>query len=235
MNRVDTKFLVAAHQLNILLDRALEHYRIVEIDGSRVIPYSTIYFDTEDTKMYMMHHNRKLNRYKIRMRSYIESEISFLEIKTKNNKGRTSKKRIGIENEQFKLMLLTENEQEFILKKTPYHPTLLKPQLQNLFRRITLVDNNLTERVTLDTCLTYKSLINGVANEVNGLIIIEMKQEGANRSRFNAYLNELSILPKSMSKYCLGMVLVNPEIKSNRFKNKLRVINKITATNHATN
>ena len=235
MNRIDTKFLIGVQHLNILLERALEHYRIVEIDGTRIIPYSTIYFDTVDTIMYMMHHNRKLNRYKIRMRSYVMSGVSFLEIKRKNNKGRTTKKRIPIENEQFNLMLLKENEQEFVLKKTPYHPTLLKPQLQNSFNRITLVDKNLTERVTLDTTLIYKNLLNGLHKELNGLVIVEMKQDGACQSHFRTYLNELSVLPKSMSKYCLGMVLVNPEIKSNRFKNKIRVINKITANNHATN
>ena len=235
MNRVDTKFLIGTAQLPELLRMALDQYLVVEIDDKRIIPYSTIYFDTDASEMYMMHHNRKLNRFKIRMRSYIDSGITFLEIKWKNNKGRTSKKRIGITPEHFDTMVLEEKEQLFVVAKTPFLPQNLIPQIQNSFQRITLVDKNKTERVTLDTRLVYKKLSNGLIKKVEGLAIIEMKQDGAFRSHFRDYLNELSISPGSISKYCLGMVLVNPLLKCNRFKNKLRIINKITENNHGTN
>jgi len=234
MNRVDTKFLIGIYQLNVLLDKALEHYRIVEIDGVRITPYSTIYFDTEDAQMYMMHHNGKLNRYKIRMRSYIDSGISFLEIKNKSNKGRTSKKRIGITPAQFEQMNLEQNEHEFIHKIFNQHFSLV-PQLQILFHRITLVDKNLTERVTLDTRLSFQNIADGECHSAEGLVIVEMKQDGANSSYFKKYLDELRINAASMSKYCMGMVMVNPNFKANRFKNKLRKINKITNTNHDSN
>jgi len=234
MNRVDTKYLIGDSQLPELMKKALKHYRVVEIDGKRILPYSTIYFDTDNTEMYMMHHNRKLNRYKIRMRSYIDSGISFLEIKSKNNKGRTSKKRIGIPSTQFESMLLNEKEQLFVTTKTPFLPLTLKPLLKNSFQRITLVDNDLTERITLDTSLTYLNLTDGICKSVPGLVIIEMKQDGACRSAFKTFMNDLSITPGSISKYCLGMVMVNPGLKSNRFKNKLRIINKISEKNYDT-
>jgi len=231
MNRVDTKFLIEDSQLPELMEKALKQYRIVEVDGNRTIPYSTIYFDTVDTEMYLMHHNGKLNRIKVRMRSYIDSGISFLEIKTKTNKGRTSKKRIVITNDQFSSMQLDEKEQLFIKN---FSDQSLKPQLQNSFQRITLVDKNLTERITLDTHLAFKNLSDGACKSVEKLVIIEMKQEGACGSFFRDYLNELRINPESISKYCLGMVMVNPVLKSNRFKSKLRIINKITEKNHGT-
>lgn len=235
MNRIDTKFLIGAAQLPELLKMAQSQYRIVEIQGKRIIPYSTIYFDTDSSIMYMMHHNRKLNRYKIRMRSYIDSGITFLEIKWKNNKGRTSKKRIEIPAEHFESMIMEEKEQLFVTAKTPFDPLSLVPQIQNYFRRITLVDKSLTERVTLDVELAYKKLSSGETKNVEGLVIVEMKQDGAYKSHFRDYLNELCIQPGSISKYCLGMVLVNPLLKKNRFKNKLRIINKITEKNHGTN
>jgi hypothetical protein len=235
MNRIDTKFLIGASQLHELLRLAQNQYRIVEIQGKRIIPYSTIYFDTDSSLMYMMHHNRKLNRFKIRMRSYIDSGITFLEIKWKNNKGRTSKKRIEIPAERFEKMVMEEKEQLFVTAKTPFEPLSLVPQIQNYFRRITLVDKSLTERVTLDVGLTYKKLSNGEIKTMDGLVIVEMKQDGAYKSHFRDYLNELCIYPGSISKYCLGMILVNPLLKKNRFKNKLRIINKITEKNHGTN
>ena len=231
MNRVDTKYIINNSQLSDLLIMALKHYRIVEIDGNRIIPYSTIYFDTETTEMYLMHHNGKLNRSKVRMRSYIDSGISFLEVKSKNNKGRTTKKRIGITNEQFAMMAIKENENAF-LKEMDVQQGLLIPQIQNNFRRITLVDNMMTERVTLDTRLNFKNVSTGLSKKVEDLVIIEMKQDGASASHFREYLQSIRINSGSMSKYCMGMMLVNPELKSNGFKNKLRKISKITNTHH---
>jgi len=231
MNRVDTKYIINNSQLSDLLVMALKHYRIVEIDGKRIIPYSTIYFDTDTTEMYLMHHNGKLNRSKVRMRSYIDSEISFLEIKSKNNKGRTTKNRIGITNEQFAMMTMKEKDKVF-LKEMDVHPGLLIPQIQNNFRRITLVDNRMTERITLDTRLSFKNVSTGLSKKVEDLVIIEMKQDGASASHFGEYLRAIRINSGSMSKYCMGMMLVNPDLKSNGFKNKLRKISKITNTHH---
>lgn len=228
MNRVDTKFTTGTKELCVLLEKATEHYRIVEIDGERIAPYASVYFDTGNAAMYHMHHDGKLNRYKIRMRSYVNSALSFLEVKRKNNKGRTSKKRMSISIDNFNSLMFSENEQVFVEMKTPYLAPTLKPQLQSSFKRITLVDKNLLERVTLDIDLNYKNISNNLTKNMEGLVIIEMKQDGMNRSYFRQYLNDLRIKPGSISKYCLGMVLVNPGIKSNRFKKKIRNITKIT-------
>lgn len=234
MNRIDTKFLISASQLTDLLTKAIEYYRVVEINGDRVTPYTTIYYDTTDAEMYTMHHNGKLNRFKIRTRSYINSGLAFLEIKRKNNKGRTSKKRIKIENELFHTMAFQDKEQDFIGSITPYQVSGLEPQLQNYFQRITLVDKALTERVTIDFGLEFDKVGTGFHKSVDGLVIVEMKQDGACNSHFRKFLNELRVIPGSMSKYCLGMVLLNPDLKNNRFKKKIRKITKITH-NHGTN
>lgn len=232
MKRIDTKFLVSLKQLPAILEKAKEHYRIVMIGNQRILPYSSVYFDTEDARMYTMHHNGKLNRFKVRMRSYVSSGISFLEIKDKNNKGITHKKRIPISTEQFNAMILDEAQNHFVDTNTTYQSVHFLPQLQNFFQRITLVDKNETERVTIDLGLVYKRVCTGDTTVVDGLVIVEIKQDAAAKSYFRKYLHEYRILPGSMSKYCLGMALINPDVKNNRFKNKLRKINKITESNH---
>lgn len=232
MNRVDTKFLLNYNQLPYLLEKALEHYRVVEIDGQRISPYSSIYLDTENAEMYRMHHNRKLNRYKVRIRSYVNSGITFLEVKRKNNKGRTAKERIKIENSKFETITLDEAEQEFIIEKSPYIYSSLRPQLQNFFQRITFVDKQETERVTVDIGLRYSEIGGKNTLKINNLVVIEMKQSGHSHSFFRDYLKEQAIYPANMSKYCLGMILTYPNLKNNRFKKKLRLINKITNNKH---
>lgn len=234
MNRVDTKFLLNINSLHELLKIASEHYRIVEILDQRLSPYSSIYFDTDDSDMYTKHHNGKLNRYKIRTRTYINSGLSFLEIKHKTNKGRTSKRRIKIKQNEFRSMCFGASELSFIGSNLPYAADVLKPQIQNFFQRITLVDKAKTERVTLDLGLSFRKIADNKTAVLDDLAIIEMKQDGACKSFFRHYLNDLGVLPGSMSKYCLGMVLLDPTVKSNRFKRKIRKINKLTQKNHAT-
>ena len=97
MNRIDTKYLTdEATLLKILSDAARDGYRVLEVNGDRIGAYDSVYFDTEGMKCFLDHHNRRLVRQKVRTRSYVKQGKSFLEIKRKNNKGRTSKKRIAI-------------------------------------------------------------------------------------------------------------------------------------------
>lgn len=227
MNRVDTKFVIGYHQLPELLAKASLQYKILEIGGLRISPYSSIYLDTDDVQMYTMHHNGKLNRYKVRMRLYLQSGDTYLEIKRKNNKGRTSKKRIRISREQFDSLNLDEIQRLFIRDKTPYELENLMPQLQNVFHRITLVDCSNTERVTLDIGLKFRKIGVDAYIPMDKIVIVEIKQDGVASSCFRRLLEEASVPPKSISKYCLGMILTNPEIKYNRFKEKIRLINKL--------
>lgn len=228
MKRVDTKFVIGLSMLPQILEKACEHYRVLQIDHNRMLPYSSVYFDTCDAKMYTLHHNGKLNRYKVRMRTYMTSGLSFLEIKDKNNKGVTRKKRIKISLDHFNKMRFGDVEKGFVDDNTTYRAETFVPKLQNYFQRITLVDNDQTERVTIDLGLTFRSVSTQETAIYEQLVIVEMKQEAATKSYFREYLNDLKIRPGSMSKYCLGMSLVDHDVKANRFKTKIRKINKIT-------
>jgi len=98
MNRTDTKFVTTVERLCQLLTLARDDYRAQEVDGQRLIPYSTIYFDTPDYNMYETHQRGRVNRQKLRIRSYVDSNLNFLEVKTKDNHGRTKKKRVEMKN-----------------------------------------------------------------------------------------------------------------------------------------
>ena len=96
MNRIDTKYAVPLSALPAILEAAQNGYYAQEINGTRIATYDTMYYDTETLDMYIRHHDRQLVRQKIRVRQYVESDLTFLEIKRKNNKGRTKKKRISV-------------------------------------------------------------------------------------------------------------------------------------------
>ncbi len=222
MKRVDTKFILAETQLLKVLAKLQKDYRVLEIDNERLMQYSTLYFDTQNKKCFKEHHNGKLNRYKIRMRKYLVSDICFLEVKKKNNLGVTNKTRKQIKDFE---TILSSDSKEFIYN-SQINDSLLEPALYNNFNRITLVNKNHPERVTIDTNLSFKSA--DKEKIFDNLVVIEIKQEGKRLTTLiNKALKLMSILPTNFSKYCLGITNTFDNIKSNRFKEINLKINKL--------
>ena len=222
MKRVDTKFILAETQLLKVLAKLQKDYRVLEIDNERLMQYSTLYFDTQNKKCFKEHHNGKLNRYKIRMRKYLVSDICFLEVKKKNNLGVTNKTRKQIKDFE---TILSSDSKEFIYN-SQINDSLLEPALYNNFNRITLVNKNHPERVTIDTNLSFKSA--DKEKIFDNLVVIEIKQEGKRLTTLiNKALKIMSILPTNFSKYCLGITNTFDNIKSNRFKEINLKINKL--------
>ena len=97
MSRTDTKFAFKANKMPLLLQKLLPFYRVLAIDGKLIHDYKSLYYDTDNRKFYLDHHNGRVNRNKIRFREYVGSKLTFLEIKRKNNKGKTIKKRMKVD------------------------------------------------------------------------------------------------------------------------------------------
>jgi hypothetical protein len=224
MNRTDTKFLLSIEQLNDILPLLAKSYRVLEIEGNRSNRYQTLYYDTSDFFHYLQHQNGKRHRYKIRQREYMESGLSFIEVKEKSNKGRTDKSRIKTNDI---IPELNENAREFIASKSLSNQ-LLEPKLWNYFSRITLVSLERKERVTLDTGIGF--YFGEQQLDLKNLVIAEVKQDGNSRhSPFMVEMKKRIIRPEGVSKYCLGVALMFPHVKSNNFKEKILRILKITS------
>ena len=222
MKRVDTKFILKESQLLEVLSKLYDDYKILEIDQERLMKYSTLYFDSENKKCFNDHHNGKLNRYKIRMRKYLVSDICFLEIKKKNNLGITNKIRRQIKD--FETNLTTESK-EFITESN-INNLLLEPSLYNNFSRMTLVNKNEPERITIDVDLSFS--FRNDKKKFDKLVVVEIKQEGKRlNTTINRALKSMSILPTNFSKYCIGISNIIDNIKSNRFKEINLKINKL--------
>ena len=227
LNRVDTKFVTTRKGLCDLLRLASDDYFIQEIEGRKVMPYTTLYFDTPDRQMYAEHQRGRKNRQKIRVRRYESSGVSFLEVKRKNNKGRTDKKRMEIADR----VPQPSEYSEFLAKYSRYNPLNLKPQLSNAFYRITLVNSAMTERLTIDTDLRFVNEVTGIEQQMDNLVIIEVKRDGLTHSPALGMLNRLRIHSSGFSKYCIGMTVTNPALKSNRFKERVRFVRRLMDNN----
>ena len=88
MNRQDTKYIFSAEKFPAILNQLSENYRVLSINDKRVVPYANVYFDNADLFFYHEHLRGKARRYKVRNRQYVDTQLSFTELKKKNNKNR---------------------------------------------------------------------------------------------------------------------------------------------------
>ena len=223
MNRIDTKFVTTTDRLRLLLEMARQDYYVQEIDGERNLEYDTTYFDTKGFDMYNQHQWNHANRQKIRFRTYCISGLQFMEVKTKNNHGRTKKKRMEVSD----MDVNQREKRDFLGRHLRYGVDTLQPALNNHFSRITLVNRAKTERLTIDSGLRFNNYVSGQQKDMGQLVIIELKRDGHSYSPVLEILRQLHIHPHGFSKYCMGSAMTNPQLPVNRFKRKLIEINKI--------
>jgi hypothetical protein len=224
MKRKDSKYLFNINQLPDILNELKASHKTLEINEKRLLKYVTAYYDTPDLCLYYNHHNGRLNRFKVREREYTISEESFLEIKRKNNKLITVKNRTRLSE---KLDSSDKSSNKFIQKHSHLSLKNLEKKLSNSFYRSTLVNFENNERLTIDILLKFKTEDNHVG--IEKLVIAELKQDALKKSYsgVQAIFKKHGIRPKRISKYCLGTVLLNENVKYNRFKYKILTINKI--------
>ncbi len=224
MDRVDTKFYFHERLLPNILMSILDEYSVLEINKERIMPYQSFYYDTQSYQMLGWHHNGKLNRYKVRKRKYLLTGETFLEVKFKNNKGKTQKSR-RINGEDI------DEDRKFISKKTPFSWKDLKPVMNNQFDRIMLVNHNKRERVSIDLNVGFSNG-DGKYSVLDKLVILEVKSERhVGTTELQRSLKYLHIYPNSFSKFVTGMFMHHKGLKYNRFKSRFLDINKVLEKN----
>lgn len=219
--RVDKKFLLTPEQFTALSEHLGEKFKIMQIDGLRTFRYESVYFDTEDFDQYRAHRQGRRRRYKVRSRTYADTGLSMFEIKTKGLRGATVKHRIQQDLDQ--AGALTEDNLQFLefVLESEYGQQApeLQPVLDSSYTRATFVNPVDSERLTCDVELEYANS----GRKINGpdLIVVETKSADG-RGASDRALAELGIREVSMSKYCIGVALLNPHLPANRWSRLLQ-------------
>ncbi len=224
MDRLDVKFILHEDAFQDALARLRDQYRILEVDGVRGGRYYTTYFDTPDYHLYHTHHDGARIRYKVRWRWYMDSGIVFLETKEKTNKDRTIKRRVEIPEPTTDLRPLPT---DWIPPQFSLDPAVLQPTVWNRFRRLMLADVERRERITVDIGFHFGA--DGQLYDLPGLVIVEVKQRKFSlTSPMARELHNLRVKPCHISKYCVSMATIYPDLKQNRFKPLLRKLDRIS-------
>lgn len=212
-DRMDTKFIFASGILAEVWSQMQPHYRLLEIEGKRGTDYRSLYYDTPDLRHYRDHHNQRTFRSKVRFREYVGSGLAFFEVKRKTGTGRTDKARVRVTSIPDAL----DSDQQRFAEEASGKTEELLPTLWNHFTRYTFVHKSRPERLTMDVDLRFS--VPGMERPLGDIVVAELKQERADRSSpFARIMRDRNIRPASMSKYCIGMLLMEQPVKHNAFK-----------------
>jgi hypothetical protein len=235
LERLDNKYVVHQSVLQRLAEFFAERFDILEIEGKRAFTYVTCYFDDAQYSCYFAHHQGRRQRCKIRVRKYTDTQSCFVEIKLKDKRGRTVKKRL----EHPLDMYPTLDERAIAYIQRSYSGLYrrefilaLRPVLEISYRRVTLAAKDGGERITLDTGLVFSGDGRSYAID-DGLFVIETKSANGNgiADKFLRRLHQHPI--GNCSKYCIGTALLQMVSKHNNFLPALRKVNAVSGAHQA--
>ena len=219
--RYDRKFLLPASQALAVVGALVGGYRVVLARQERLALYDTVYFDTPSLRSYHDHRRGRRPRFKLRVRNYVDRELSMLEYKEKTARGDTRKmrwKRPEITTE------LTSADRALLLGAVPriYSDGELVPQARTIFYRLMLVNASSVERATLDFHVTFERA--DARRVVDSMVVVEVKDVGRGpASPLVCALRQHQARLLSFSKYCMAIALLGDE-PANAFRPSLRAI-----------
>lgn len=232
LKRIDKKFLLTKNQLSEILQDLQKDFQVLEIAGKKVFSYDNIYMDTKNYLFYNQHQDKFKTRTKIRTRLYKDSDMAFFEFKQKIN-GVTQKFRYQFPSEEHGIM--TKWKKRFfewvwqsMYQGTPDAPHIF-PAMQTKYKRITLVEKEWTERLTIDFSMKTLDLRDEDSKTVSfkNVVIIESKSLWENCKSWK--IMEKYNIPeaKSCSKYALGIVYAGIAKKHDTFQNTIEKMEEI--------
>ncbi|MEI6310767.1 MAG: polyphosphate polymerase domain-containing protein [Bacteroidota bacterium] len=212
LNRIDSKYIIHISQFVELLEELKPYYKVLKIEDKMIHTYESLYFDTDDFTLYNYHHNGKADRFKTRYRKYVDSGLCYFEVKYKDKANRTDKKRVKKED----IILALDDRDKSIIEHNQVDVSALKPQVWIYFKRITLANNNMKERLTLDIDISFKR--HEQSQAFPHLVIIEIKQDkSSSSSDILSALKKRHLEEIGFSKYATAIALME-NVKSNNFK-----------------
>ncbi|WP_428978912.1 polyphosphate polymerase domain-containing protein [Actinomyces stomatis] len=236
LTRVDRKYLVPLERAQDLVNGLTPDARVLDIDGRRWFSYASTYFDTPGLEAFMLAARKRRRRFKVRTRTYLDTGLCFLEVKTRGARGTTVKRRMGYHPDD--ASRLTGPGRAFVaacLASTGVTgpaaareiAAALRPVLATTYERTTLHLPDAEARATIDTALTWQRLTPGARTRaaaindgepvaVADVAVVETKNP-ATPSPADRALWDAGHRPTRISKYATGMALLHPELPANRW------------------
>ncbi|MFP5397134.1 MAG: polyphosphate polymerase domain-containing protein [Gammaproteobacteria bacterium] len=224
LERRDHKYVVRADALRALVRDLAPGFDVLEIDGRRSFTYETCYFDDPELRSYHDHHQGRRQRMKVRVRRYADTAQCFVEVKLKDRRGVTVKRRMPYAPEKFGTLDAQALDHVRRCHEAMYgrpFERALAPVLRMSYRRTTLVARAGGERTTIDSAIRFHGRDAGRAPD-DDLFIVETKS-ARGHGLADAVLRRHHQHPTTgCSKYCVGLGAIGAVDRFNRFRTALR-------------
>jgi VTC domain len=221
--RIDRKYLVAAHRLEPLLRQLQPEHLLLLASEASWAHYESVYFDSAQLDFYHAHRRGRMPRHKVRIRHHLDRQLTFLEVKRKESGGRTTKFRLSL---PFGRTDIGAQDRRFVEQHAACDAARLVPVLTISFLRLTVLGRSVNERLTLDKDLVI--LAGGRRTQVPPVVIVEVKQsQFGNRTPAIHALRAVHARQIAVSKYCLG-TLLSEQAESPVFRPILRALERLS-------
>ena len=164
LTRIDRKYLVPPGATQEVVNHLAPRAQVLQIDGLRHFRYASTYFDTPGLDAYFLAARKRRRRYKIRTRTYLDSGLCFLEVKTNGSREATVKDRFKYDPDDADR--ITPDGRLFVIERLVESSTCsldeastiaqaLVPVMDSTYSRTTLHLPHDEARATFDTELTW--------------------------------------------------------------------------------
>ena len=218
VTRTCRKYLVPVELMGPLFAGAERDFGVLEIDGRTSFLYSSTYLDTPDLRTFHAHRQGRRLRYKVRTRTYVDTDTKMFEVKSKGARGITDKARIELPMEA-PSDRLTWRTREFLDRALARYrmdpPDTLAPSAVTDYRRTTVVSFSGEERVTIDSELVGHRGEWSVRMRPD-VVLLEVKTRGG-LTGTERRLHELGLRETRFGKYAATLSALEPGLRGNRW------------------
>ncbi|GIH08218.1 VTC domain-containing protein [Rhizocola hellebori] len=219
--RLDRKYLLPVSELGLLLSALADRVQVLQIGPRREFAYQSSYFDSSELSCYLDSAHRRRHRFKVRVRSYLDSGLSFLEVKTRGPRGDTVKDRVAYHGTGG----FDDDARQYAEAVLAGHGirrrlTGFQPVLTTRYSRTTLFVPATASRVTVDTAIEW-TLPGGPTVAAPETVFVETKSNSATHE-VDRLLWSHRHRPCSVSKYGTGLAALRPDLPSHHWRPVLR-------------
>lgn len=222
LDRIDRRFLTTDGALARVLESLHTRYTRIATRTEGGARYRTVYFDTHTRAFFEDHRRGRLPRYKVRLREDLDRALRYVEVKRKGPDTRTSKARMPWTEPGDRL---GPDAAMFVDRHCPAPASVLAPAIEVTYQRITLLGDDLDERVTIDRAISIGT--SGRHEALPGLVVVEVKQRHFdNASPAIRALRVQGVREGGLSKYILGTARLLP-VRAGLFRPDLRTVERL--------
>lgn len=242
--RRDSKYVVDDSAMRDIVDALGADALVLRTDPGRkrnAARYRTRYFDTPDQLSYRDHVMERRQRYKVRVRQYLDTGDAFFEVKARLPLSQTEKDRWPLDpavaerlfgspdplsDEHLALVGEVIGELYGRDVRGPLVPTI-----DMTFERATVFLPESRERATIDTSLVVTDVATGLTAAANPDVhVVEVKSPGR-RDPVGRSLLRSGIRKLPVSKYCIALaVLRGPQFRANHWIPTMRLLFPVAAS-----